>query len=76
MPAHSWLEYTTWQPEFRLYGFADGRQVYFQQLRVKPRYYHYLGNRYDFVATIKPEAPALDETPRPPAPKRQKRRRS
>ncbi len=72
VPAYSWLEYTAWQPEIRLYGFVDGRQVYFQRLRVKPRQFQYLGNRYDFVATIRPE-PSLPEA-KPSTSTRRRRR--
>lgn len=57
VPAHAWLEYVTWEPEIRLFGFVDGKQVYFQRLRVRPGAYQYLGNSYDFVATIQPVPP-------------------
>ena len=76
VPAYGWLEYTTWQPEVRLAGFVDGKQVYFQQLRVKPRFYQYLGNHYDFIATIRPEPSPPAPMPRRASPKSQKRRRS
>lgn len=57
VPAHGWLEYVAWEPEVRLAGFVEGKQVYFQRLRVRPRAYQYLGNSYDFVATIQPVPP-------------------
>jgi|GEM_PF-2392006 len=76
VPAYGWLEYTTWQPEVRLYGFVDGKQVYFQQIRVKPRYYQYLGNHYDFVATIRPEPSPPAAKPGTSPPRGKKRRPS
>ncbi len=65
IPAHGWLEYVSWQPNIKLIGYVDGKQVYYQCLQAHPKKYQYLGESYDFVAEIRPEkAPPLPKKPR------------
>jgi hypothetical protein len=80
VPARGWLEYVNWEPNVRLKGFVNGKQVYNQDLRVQPGKFKYMGNSYDFVAEIQPPPELAPEVkpycpPRAkPKPKKRKKR--
>jgi hypothetical protein len=75
VPAHGWREYVTWTPNVHLFGFVDGKQVYYQSIRAQPQKFRYMGNTYDFVAEIQaPPEPAPEIKPYCP-PKRKPKKR-
>jgi hypothetical protein len=78
VPAHRWIEYVTWSPNVHLFGFLDGKQVYYQSLRAQPKKFKYMGNCYDFVAAIQPPPEPVQEIkpycPPNQKPKRKKRK--
>jgi hypothetical protein len=75
VPAHGWREYVTWTPNVQLFGFVDGKQIYYQSLRAQPEKFQYMGNKYDFVAEIQaPPEPAPEVKPYCP-PKRKPKKR-
>jgi hypothetical protein len=61
VPAHRWIEYITWNPNVHLFGFLDGKQVYYQSLCAQPKKFKYMGNSYDFVAAIQPPPEPVQE---------------
>jgi hypothetical protein len=68
VPARSYLEYNTWDPRINLYGYVDGKQIYYQKIVPQHGKFKYLGRAYDFVAQIK-GAESLEK----PKPVRKKR---
>lgn len=62
LPAQGQLEYIVWKPNVDIFGYADGRQVYFQNIRINPRKkYTFFGKSYYFLAEVCPDlqAPAI-----------------
>jgi hypothetical protein len=56
LPARGQMEYTVWQPNVDIFGFVDGKQVYFKNIRIKPnKKFYYFGNSYDFMAEVCPD---------------------
>jgi hypothetical protein len=80
VPANGWLEYVNWEPNVRLKGFVNGKQVYYQSLRAQAGKFKYMGNSYDFLAEIQPPPEPAPEVkpycpPRAkPKPKKRKKR--
>ena len=57
LPARGQMEYIVWQPDVKLFGFIEGKQVYYRSLRVEPRKYTFFGKSYDFLAEVCPDIP-------------------
>jgi len=56
VPAQGAVEYTVWQPNFTLFGYANGKEVYCRRMQVQPKKYSVFCKKYDFLAEIYPEA--------------------
>lgn len=52
LPARGQMEFTAWQPDFKLIGYVDGKEVFCQSIRVQPRRYSHMCKSYDFLAEI------------------------
>jgi hypothetical protein len=70
LPAGGQMEYTVWKPNANIFGYVDGKQIYYKNMRIEPKKYTYLGKSYDFLAEVCPDIPAPVMLPRecpPPA---------
>ncbi len=56
VPAQSAVEYTVWQPNFTLFAYARGKEVYCRRMQVQPKKYSVFCKKYDFLAEIYPES--------------------
>ena len=64
LPARGQLEYTVWKPNVDIFGYVDGKQVYYKNIRIEPKKYTFFGKSYDFLAEVCPELPAPVILPR------------
>jgi hypothetical protein len=55
VPARGFLEFIAWSDTFNLIGYADGKPVFCQKVKVVPNSYQFKCKSYDFVAEIKKE---------------------
>lgn len=76
VPAHGWREFISWTSQVRLSGFVNGKQVYYQSIRVQPKHFKYMGNTYDFVAEIQPPPEPAPEEKFSGPPKRKSKKRA
>jgi hypothetical protein len=65
IPARGWTEYISWDKNFDLTVYQDGKPFYCLQIMSHPREYAYMCKKYDFIAEIvKPvAAPAKKHKP-------------
>ena len=57
LPPQGQLEYTVWKPNVDIFGYVEGRQVYYKNIRIEPKKYTFFGKSYDFLAEVCPEIP-------------------
>jgi hypothetical protein len=57
LPPQGQLEYTVWKPNVAIFGYVEGRQVYYKNIRIGPKKYTFFGKNYDFLAEVCPEIP-------------------
>jgi hypothetical protein len=56
IPAHSWIEFTTWARKVDVTVYHAGKPFYCLKLFAQPKNYQFMCSKYDFVAEIvKPE---------------------
>jgi hypothetical protein len=79
LPPQGQMEYSVWEPNFDIFGYVDGKQVYFKNIKIKPnKKFSYFGKSYDFLAEVCPDLhspmilpqqcpPACPIEPKPPA---------
>ena len=59
LPPQGQMEYTVWQPNFDIFGYVDGKEVYFKNIRISPnKKFSYFGKSYDFLAEVCPDLTA------------------
>jgi hypothetical protein len=59
LPPQGQMEYTVWQPNFNIFGYVDGKQVYFRNITIIPnKKFSYFGKSYDFLAEVCPDLTA------------------
>ncbi len=70
LPAQGQMEYTVWQPKFKIFGYVNGKEVYCRDVKIEPKKYSYFCKNYDFLVEICPEIvmPAMVPQTCPPPP--------
>jgi hypothetical protein len=56
LPARGQMEYTVWKPNFDIFGYMEGKQVYYKNIRIEPKKkFTFFGRTYDFLAEVCPD---------------------
>jgi hypothetical protein len=59
LPPQGQMEFTVWKPNFDIYGYVDGKQVYFKNITInRNKKFSYFGKSYDFLAEVCPDLTA------------------
>lgn len=65
LPAGGQMDYTVWKPNFDIFGYVGGTQVYYKNITIGPSTkYNFFGKTYDFLAEVCPELPGPVIMPR------------
>jgi hypothetical protein len=59
IPAHSWIEFTTWTRKSDVTVYRDGKPFYCLKLCADPCEYPFMCKKYDFMAEIVKEEPVI-----------------
>lgn len=60
VPARRSLELTVWEPQAKIFGYVDGKEVFCQSITVRPKQYSQFCKKYDFLVEMFTEPPPSD----------------
>jgi len=75
IPAKGWTEYISWDKNFDLTVYQEGKPFYCLQIMSHPREYAYMCKKYDFIAEIVKPVAAPAKKPKPVRKKKRLKRK-
>jgi hypothetical protein len=64
LPVRGQMEYTVWKPNSDIFGYVEGKQVFYKNIRINPyKKWTFFGNTYDFLVEVCADLPAPMITP-------------